>query len=88
MSAPRLEDGSFDRCNIYDADFGQGGLQSRPDEDTTPVKACTAWEYDESRIQVRAIITNEVYLVPPKITAKYIYVFYRYHKVSDYFWTK
>ena len=50
MSAPLTEDGSFDRCNIYDVDYTQG--MTRPDEET-PVRACTAWEYDESRIQVQ-----------------------------------
>ena len=49
VSAPMLEDGSFDRCNMYDVEYNLNSV--RPDEDT-PIIACTSWEYDESVFQV------------------------------------
>ena len=51
ISSPKLSDGSFDRCNMFDIDY-ENSVMERPDEDTNTI-ACIRWEYDEQTFQVR-----------------------------------
>ena len=49
-SSPLLEDGSFDRCHMFDISYEQSTIE-RPPENTTTI-ACSSWEYDEKTFQV------------------------------------
>ena len=50
ISSPKLSDGSFDRCKMFDIDY-ENSVMERPEENvnTTP---CASWEYDEQTFQV------------------------------------
>ena len=50
ISSPILLDGNFDRCNMFDIDYGNAVME-RPEENTKTI-ACTHWEYNEQTFQV------------------------------------
>ena len=51
LSAPfDNNSGEFDKCHIFDIDYDLE--TSRPDEETTPVKKCTSWDYDTTYYEV------------------------------------
>ena len=50
ISSPRLSDGSFDRCNMFDIDYGNSVME-RPEENINTIP-CASWEYDEQTFQV------------------------------------
>ena len=52
VSAPLLENGEFDRCNIFDVTFEKSS--NRPEENTKTVP-CKSWEYDNQYFSVRCI---------------------------------
>ncbi len=54
ISSPLLDDGGFDRCHIFNVDFGSMEDPVRPAEDTAKID-CGRWEYDESLLQDTAI---------------------------------
>lgn len=50
MSAPRTQDGGFDRCRVFsDREFAADS--ERPEEGAATAE-CEEWEYDESTFQV------------------------------------
>jgi len=53
ISAPRLPNGEFDRCQRFDLDYSDLSI-IRPNEDT-PTIPCTSWEYDDSIFQNSAV---------------------------------
>ena len=59
ISSPILTDGQFDRCNIYDFDYSNSGIQ-RPDE-SWPTIPCTRWEYVAEHFQVIRPIVSKVF---------------------------
>ena len=62
ISSPILSDGSHDRCNMFDIDYGNPEL-NRPSEDTSKI-ACTKWEYDENTFQVQFYAHKYVHTKP------------------------
>ena len=50
ISSPLLDDGSFDRCHIFNIDYDQSTIE-RPPENSTTI-ACNSWEYDEETFKV------------------------------------
>ena len=54
ISSPKLPDGSFDRCNMFDIDYNTS-VALRPSEDTQTI-ACDSWEYEEALFQVFELI--------------------------------
>ena len=55
ISAPMHNDTSLglDRCQMFDLDYGNGGIAERPfDDQSLPTVECTEFEYDESLFQV------------------------------------
>ena len=55
--APINEDGTYDRCHIFDVPYFSSTNQplfERPlDEKHQPITMCTEWEYDTSQFKVR-----------------------------------
>lgn len=47
VSAPLLDDGEFDRCNVFDIDYSATEELERPQEDSLTVP-CTSWIFDDS----------------------------------------
>lgn len=50
ISSPKLPDGSFDRCNMFDIDY-ENSVMERPEENINTIP-CANWEYDEQTFQV------------------------------------
>ena len=56
LSAPKLSNGNFDMCRIFELDYSQANL-SRPNSDhNVSTIACTEWLYDTTSYQVKQLL--------------------------------
>jgi len=58
ISAPKLTDGEFDKCSIFNITYNQD--TTRPPEETPKIK-CEAWDYDTSLFKVGLYIPECFY---------------------------
>ena len=60
ISSPLLADGNYDRCHMFDVDYGQFVFE-RPPENASTI-ACPSWEYNEEAFQVYLRLAGEILL--------------------------